>query len=281
MNIGIIGLGLIGGSLGRAIIKRTEHKVFGMDNDKETMLKAELLKAYDYVLNDDNISEMDIVILALPPHIACSVLDNIASKLKERAIVVDCVGNKRVVVGKMRSLSVIYPELIFIGGHPMAGREFSGVRHSTAGLFDNASMIFVPVSQDIASLQITKELFLEIGFKRVVMTTAEEHDRIISYTSQLAHVVSSAYVLSPTAESYLGFSAGSFRDMTRVARMNPDMWTELFIENKDNLVKELDEFIANLTEYRDLISAGDKEALRAKLDKGNHTRIDLDKLKNS
>lgn len=281
MNIGIIGLGLIGGSLGRAIIKRTEHTVFGMDNDKETMLKAELLKAYNYELNDDNISEIDIVILALPPHIACSVLENIVPKLKAGTIVVDCVGNKRNVVAKMKSLIDGYPELIFIGGHPMAGREYSGVRHSTASLFDNASMIFVPVSQDISALQVTKELFLELGFKKVVMTTADEHDRIISYTSQLAHVVSSAYVLSPTAESYLGFSAGSFRDMTRVARMNPDMWTELFIENKDNLTNELNEFIANLTEYRDLISGSDKEALRAKLDKGNHTRIDLDKLKSN
>lgn len=281
MNVGIIGLGLIGGSLGRTIVKRTEHTVFGMDNNRETMLKAELLKAYDYELNNDNISEIDIVILALPPHIACSVLDDIAPKLKAGAIVVDCVGNKRAIAKKMKSLSAIYPELIFIGGHPMAGREYSGVKHSTASLFDNASMIFVPISQDIASLQVAKEFFLELGFKKVVMTTAEEHDRIISYTSQLAHVVSSAYVLSPTAESYLGFSAGSFRDMTRVARMNPDMWTELFIDNKDNLTIELNEFITNLTEYRDLISAGDKEALRAKLDKGNHTRIDLDKLKNS
>lgn len=281
MNIGIIGLGLIGGSLGRAIIKRTEHKVFGMDNDKETMLKAELLKAYNYELNDDNISEIDIAILALPPHIVCSVLENIAPKLKAGTIVVDCVGNKRNVADKMRSLIDGYPELIFIGGHPMAGREYSGVKHSTASLFDNASMIFVPISQDISALQVAKEFFLELGFKKVVMTTADEHDRIISYTSQLAHVVSSAYVLSPTAESYLGFSAGSFRDMTRVARMNPEMWTELFIENKDNLTIELNEFIANLTEYRDLISGSDKEALRAKLDKGNHTRINLDKLKNS
>lgn len=281
MNIGIIGLGLIGGSLGRAIIKRTDHKVFGMDNDKETMLKAELLKAYNYELNDDNISEIDIAILALPPHIVCSVLENIVPKLKVGTIVVDCVGNKRNVVNKMRSLIDDYPELKFIGGHPMAGREYSGVKHSTASLFDNASMIFVPISQDISALQVAKEFFLELGFKKVVMTTADEHDRIISYTSQLAHVVSSAYVLSPTAESYLGFSAGSFRDMTRVARMNPEMWTELFIDNKDNLTIELNEFIANLTEYRDLINGSDKEALREKLDKGNHTRINLDKLKNS
>lgn len=281
MNIGIIGLGLIGGSLGRAIVKRTTNKVYGMDSDAETMLKAELLKAYDFELNDGNIGDMDIVILALPPHVACSILEEISPKLKARAIVIDCVGNKRAVVTKMKKLSLEYPEIIFLGGHPMAGREYSGVRHSTVNLFDNASMIVVPVSQDIAALQLAKDFFLELGFKNVVMTTAEEHDRIISYTSQLAHVVSSAYVLSPTAESYLGFSAGSFRDMTRVARMNPDMWTELFIENKDNLTNELNEFIANLTEYRDLISSADREALRAKLDKGNHTRIDLDKLKNS
>lgn len=281
MNIGIIGLGLIGGSLGRAIVKRTTNKVYGMDSDAETMLKAELLKAYNFELNDGNIGDMDIVILALPPHVACNILEEISPKLKARAIVIDCVGNKRAVVTKMKKLSIEYPEIIFLGGHPMAGREYSGVRHSTVNLFDNASMIVVPVSQDIASLQLAKDFFLELGFKNVVMTTAEEHDRIISYTSQLAHVVSSAYVLSPTADSYLGFSAGSFRDMTRVARMNPDMWTELFIENKDNLTNELNEFIANLTEYRDLISSADREALRAKLDKGNHTRIDLDKLKNS
>ena len=162
----------------------------------------------------------------------------------------------------------------------MAGREFSGIKHSTATLYEKASMILVPVKADIRTVAKLKEFCLSIGFGQVVITTADEHDKIISYTSQLAHVVSSSYIKSPTAQNYLGFSAGSFRDMTRVARLSPEMWTELMIDNKDNLVKEIYCLIDSLKEYAVALSKGDENELYKLLEDGTNKKLSAEKMKN-
>lgn len=280
MNIAIIGLGLIGGSLGRTIVKKTNHTVFAYDSNDTTMVKGRLMKAYNRVLTDADYASVDIIVLALPPNCVATVLRQVVPKLKQDTIVIDCTGTKRNIVEAMRELDEEYPQICFIGGHPMAGREYSGISHSSVNLYDNASMIFVPVTLDLAKLSTAKALFLELGFARVVISSAEEHDRIISFTSQLAHIISSSYVLNPTAKSHFGFSAGSFRDMTRVAKLDPDMWTRLFIENSDNLINELNDFIKNLSEYKNLLEHGDSEALRAKLAEGSAVKVSIDK-KNS
>ena len=163
----------------------------------------------------------------------------------------------------------------------MAGREFSGVSHSTASLFDKASMILVPVSASLKTTQRIKELSLSIGFNSVVITTAKEHDRIIAYTSQLAHIVSSSYMKSPTATSVMGFSAGSFRDMTRVARLSPEMWSELTIENADFLVQEIDNIINNLTDYKKALKNADKEQMKKLLADGNEKKLLSEKMRRS
>lgn len=281
MNIAIIGLGLIGGSLARTLVKKTKHIVYAHDSNQASMVKGNLMKAYHHVLTEDAYAVIDVVILALPPQCVTTVIKNITPKLKNGCIVIDCVGTKRNIVNAMRELAVNYPDICFIGGHPMAGREYSGISHSSVNLYDNASMIFVPVTQDLAKLSIAKALFMEIGFGRVVISTAEEHDRIISFTSQLAHIISSSYVLNPTAKSHFGFSAGSFRDMTRVARLDADMWTQLFTENADNLIHELNDLINNLQEYKSLLEHGDKQALRGKLAEGNDVKINIDKINNN
>lgn len=268
MNIGIIGLGLIGGSLGRALTKKTGHKVLGSDIDYATTLKAELLGAFHERLDETNISDIDILFLALRPAAAIQTIKDTAPKLKSGAIIIDCCGTKRGITAEMKKLSEEYLNLYFIGGHPMAGREFSGINHSMPSLFEKASMIITPVNAPIEVLAEVKSLFSDIGFAGTVITTPQRHDRIIAYTSQLAHVVSSAYVKSPSHAEHAGFSAGSFRDMTRVAKLNPAMWTELFLDNKDNLIKEIDTLITNITAYRDALKAEDAAALEALLAEG-------------
>ena len=281
MNIAIIGLGLIGGSLGRSLCKKTEHKIFAMDIDEKAMKLGKLLGAYHEPLSKDNIKEMDMVIFSLYPESLKKSLDEFCPLLKNGALVMDCCGNKRAVAEQMSGLSQKYPNLEFISSHPMAGREFSGVSHSTNNLFDKASMILVPVKVGLKTIQSVKELSLEIGFGSVVISTAKEHDRIIAYTSQLAHLVSSAYMKSPTATSFMGFSAGSFRDMTRVARLSPEMWSQLTIENADFLVGEIDNLIGSLTEYKNALKNGDKVAMKELLADGNDKKLLSEKMRRS
>lgn len=277
MKIAIVGLGLIGGSLGRAICSKTSDRVYAFDIDEKSMSTGRLLSAYHERLTDKNVGEMDVIIFSLYPDVLERELDSYCNKLKNGCLVIDLCGNKRRVVNQMQGLAEKYPHLEFISTHPMAGREFSGVSHSTTTLFDRASMILVPVKADIRTVKWLKEYSLVLGFGKVVMSTAQEHDRIIAFTSQLAHLVSSAYVKSDQAQKIGGFSAGSFRDMTRVAKLSPEMWAELTLDNADHLTDELDKFIKHLTEYRDALSSGDKEQLVKLLEDGNRIKIDVEK----
>lgn len=279
MKIGIIGLGLIGGSLGRAIVSKTEDKVYAFDLDKKAMLSGKLLSAYHYELNQENIGELDMVFFTLYPDALEKCLDEYCSKLKDGCLVADCCGNKRRVVSQMKELSKKYPKLEFISAHPMAGREFSGVAHSTVNLFEKASMILVPVNASIKTIAKLKEYSLMLGFGKVVMSTPEEHDEIIAFTSQLAHLVSSAYIKSDLATKFFGFSAGSFRDMTRVARLSPEMWAQLTIDNRDFLVKELDSFIKHLSEYKTALENSDKEQMKNLLADGNERKLLSEKMR--
>ena len=281
MNIAIIGLGLIGGSLGRALSKKTEHTIFASDIDAKAMSLGRLLSAYHKPLTSENIGQMDLVIFSLYPESLKISLEEFCPLLKKGAIVMDCCGNKRQVVCQMKNLAEKYPHLEFISSHPMAGREFSGVSHSTINLFDKASMILVPVKSSLKTTQSIKELSLSLGFNKVVITTAEEHDRIIAYTSQLAHLVSSSYMKSPTATSFMGFSAGSFRDMTRVARLSPEMWAQLTIENADFLVGEIDNIVNNLNDYKNALKNGDKEKMKELLADGNEKKLLSEKMRRS
>ena len=281
MKVGIVGLGLIGGSLGRAIVKNTDATVYAYDISKRAMLDGKLLSAYHFELDENSVKEIDVLFLSLYPDALEVELEKYAPLLKQGALVVDCCGNKRRVVDQMHVLADQYPHLSFISSHPMAGREFSGVNHSTATLFDKASMILVPVKADIKTIQKLKEFSLSIGFGSVVITSAKEHDRIIAYTSQLAHLVSSSYIKSQTAVEFMGFSAGSFRDMTRVARLSPEMWAELTVDNKDFLVKEINELINNLQDYKDALQNGDKEKMKSLLADGNQKKLQSEKMRRS
>ncbi len=268
MKIAIIGLGLIGGSIAKAIKDNTDHTVYGADIQQSVVLRAKLIDAIDDELDDNKLSECDLVIIALYPEDTVKFISDKAGIIRKGAVVIDCGGVKRCICDPANRLAE-ENGFTFIGGHPMAGVERSGFESSFGMLFNNASMILAPSPEiDIDTLHKVKEFFLSIGFGSITIVTPEKHDRVIAYTSQLAHVLSSSYIKSPTATEHHGMSAGSFKDMTRVATLNPKMWSELFIENKDNLVGEIDTLISHLQEYRDAINDGDSEKISALLEDG-------------
>ena len=272
MNVGIIGLGLIGGSMAKSVKARTSHTVWGFDTDAETMTLARLCGAIDGALTEENLPQCDLILVAIRPGAAVEWVRTHAHLIAPSAILVDLCGVKRTVVS---AITPIARErgFAYIGGHPMAGRERGGFTASSEDLYVGASMILTPDQRtDMQLLETLKAFFLDLGFAGLPFSDPEEHDRIIAFTSQLAHIVSSAYVKSPEAQRRRGFSAGSFQDMTRVARLDEDMWTELFLDDADYLTTELDELIVHLREYADAIRARDAQALRALLRDGREKK---------
>lgn len=276
MKIGIIGLGLMGASFGRTVKKLTENKVYGYDLSDNVMLKADLLGAIDGTLDEETAGEIDLLIVSVFARDFKSVCLKFLPHLKDGATVIDFCGVKRTVVKEMKNLAKDFPNVNFIGGHPMAGREFSGIDHSITTLFNKASMILTPVTQDIFVESNVKQFFLSLGFEKVVVTDAEDHDKNIAFTSELCHIVSNAFIKSPTAITHDGFSAGSYKDLTRVARMNPKMWTELVMDNSDNVLTELNILLENLNEYKKAIEQKDEEKLRNLFDEGNARKLQID-----
>ena len=272
MNVGIVGLGLIGGSMAKSIKNRTGHTVRGIDLDRETMTLARLCGAIDGPLAEENLPQCDLVLVAIRPQAAVDWVKAHAAQIGKSAALVDLCGVKRVVVEQIAPIAEEYG-FAYIGGHPMAGRERSGFTASTDELYVGASMILTPDQRtDIKLLEMLQAFFLDVGFAKITFSQPEEHDRIIAFTSQLAHVVSSAYVKSPEAQRRRGFSAGSFRDMTRVARLDEDMWTELFLDDADYLTHELEVLIGHLEEYRDALKSRDARRLHDLLREGRELK---------
>ena len=272
MKVGIVGLGLIGGSMARSIKNRTSHTVFGIDLDQETMILARLCGAIDGPLTDEILSQCDLILAAIRPQAAVDWVKEHAAQISRSAILVDLCGVKRVVVEQLAPIAAEHG-FTYIGGHPMAGRERSGFTASTDDLYVGASMILTPdVGVDIELLKTLQTFFLDVGFAKITYSQPEEHDRIIAFTSQLAHIVSSAYVKSPEAQRRRGFSAGSFRDMTRVARLDEDMWTELFLDDADFLTHELGVLIGHLEEYRSALENRDARRLHDLLKEGRELK---------
>ena len=276
MNIGIIGAGLMGGSLARRLKKTCEHKVFLADVNAAAIRKAALLGAFDEQLSIGNAAKLDMLVIATYPDAVGDILTAYLPHLKRGAIVTDFCGIKSKIVGLMKEFAKVYPDIVFVGGHPMAGREFSGIEHSAINLFDRASMILVNVNADVFALDEMRKFYLSIGFSKVVFTTAENHDLMIAYTSQLCHIVSNAFIKNEAASLHDGYSAGSYRDLTRVARLDPDMWASLMTDNRDMLYRQLQELICNLEKYADALKRGDKAALRSLLAEGNDRKMEID-----
>ncbi len=273
MIIAVEGMGLIGGSLCRAIKQYTPHTVLGHTRNQKTIAFALSVGAIDAPLTD--LSLPDLVFVALPPEATIHYLQEHARDWKPGAIVADICGVKQPVI---EAADQLYHELgiRYVGTHPMAGKEVAGFANSDVDLYKNASYIITPTAlTDPEAVEILKTLALSIGFTRIEITPPQRHDAIISYTSQLAHVVSSAYIKSPTAALTLGFTAGSFQDMTRVAKLDPDMWTSLFSLNRGPLLQEITTLISNLSVFRDALAGGDLDQVRALLEQGRQLREDV------
>ena len=272
MNVAIVGLGLIGGSMAKSIKNRTAHTVWGIDLDQETMMMARMCGAIDGPLTAENLPRADLILIAIRPGAAIQWVREHTDRIAKSAILVDLCGVKRTVVAAIAPVAEQHG-FAYIGGHPMAGRERGGFTASTEDLYVGASMILTPDKRtDMHLLETLKAFFLDLGFAGLTFSTPEEHDRIIAFTSQLAHIVSSAYVKSPEAQKRRGFSAGSFQDMTRVARLDEDMWTELFLDDEDFLTKELDELIGHLTDYRNALRDKDAQRLHDLLKEGRELK---------
>lgn len=275
MKVGVVGLGLIGGSLAKAY-RHAGHTVYGYDIDSKISDFAVLDGTLNNILSFENVKECELLLLCVYPEAAVSYLEAASPYISKSAVVIDCCGTKKNVCEGCFALADKYG-YTFVGGHPMAGTQYSGYKYSTHGLFRGASMILVPpVFDDMAFLDRIKSLLDPAGFGRYSVITAEKHDAIIAFTSQLAHVVSNAYVKSPTARAHKGFSAGSYKDLTRVAWLNENMWTELCMENKENVIFELDTLIEKLSEYKDALERGDTEYLKELFADGKNIKTEID-----
>lgn len=276
MVVGVVGLGLIGGSAAKAY-KAAGHTVYAFDINRQIVGFAQLEGTVDAELSEANISGCNLLLLTATPHAVVGYISENACKVSRETLVIDFCGTKRAVCETGFALAAEYG-FTYVGGHPMAGLQYSGYKYSKPTLFSGASFIIVPaVHDDIVLLDTVKQSLHPLGFKKFVVTTADFHDRMIAYTSQMCHVVSNAFIKSPSAKFHRGYSAGSFRDFTRVSRLNENMWTELFLDNKEHLLNELDLLINSLHEYREAIAADDAETLCALLRDGRIAKEEAEK----
>ena len=276
MNVGIVGLGLIGGSFAKAY-KAAGHTVYALEADESIMQFAILSGAADASLDVKSLQSCSLLLIALYPRAAMEFLDEMARHIPPGTMVIDCCGTKASICAVGFEAARRHG-FSFVGGHPMAGIERSGFKYSKADMFKGASMIIVPpIFDDIMLLDGVKRLLAPARFGRLTITTAEKHDAMIAYTSQLAHLVSNAYMKSPAALEHEGFSAGSYKDLTRVAWLNERMWAELFIENRDNLLNELDLLLGSLGKFKEALQCGDLDGLQALLLEGKLLKEEVDR----
>ncbi len=271
MKILVVGLGLIGGSICKALKKYTFHTVIGMNRNKEIERQALEDKSIDYIFTGD-FTNVDLAIVCLYPEISEVWFRENAPKMSSGTLITDVCGIKGDFSEKMRRIAQDN-DLEYIGIHPMAGKEFGGYVNSTPDLYLNANFIVTPFEDStVKNTELLKNLALEIGAGKIVVTSPDNHDKMIAYTSQLAHIVSSAYVKSPELELECGFSGGSFQDMTRIATMNENMWTELFMQNRKNLQFELDTLINNLTKYKEALENQNTSAMLQLIKEGRELK---------
>ena len=275
MNVGILGLGLIGGSLARAY-RKAGHQVFAWDNDKSILSFAQLAEVVYSTLDKSSLPSCDLILLAVYAQGSALWLEENAPYISRNTFVIDCCGIKQEICDRGFRMAIKYG-FTFIGGHPMAGSHNSGFKYSRSNLFQGAPMVLVPPRLDDPQLlEAVQNALSPCKFGSYSITTAEEHDQLIAFTSQLPHIVSNAFIKSPTALKHKGFSAGSYKDLTRVAWLNPEMWAELFLSNQNNVLNELDYYISSLQDYRNAIQSMNVEKLIKLLDEGRKRKEEID-----
>ncbi|MCI9115542.1 prephenate dehydrogenase [Acutalibacter sp. JLR.KK004] len=270
-DIVVVGLGLIGGSIAKALKQRTSHRVYGIDRDEGALLDACSCGAIDGKAGPAELARADVVYLCVYPQGALAFMEAHGSALKENCIVTDACGIKAAVCAGMEKLAH-KGRYVFVAGHPMAGKEKSGFAASDPSIFMGASYLIAPCAAPEWAVGEVEALALSMGFGQIVRTTPEHHDRMIAYTSQVPHVLACAYVLSPRCKDHRGFSAGSYRDVSRVADINHALWARLFLDNREPLTEELDQLIGDLSRFRQAIAAGEEEPLQALLRKAGDAK---------
>lgn len=266
MRIAVAGLGIIGASLTRALKENTEHTVDGWNRTRAVTAYA-LKQGYIHGSVAD-FTAYDVVFIALPPKASAEFLET--HNFRDGAIVADICGMKKFLAEKVASAPHNYR---YVGTHPMAGKETAGIEFSSADLFRGANIVLVQSdSTDKEALQTIADLYAKMGAGKLIVCPASYHDGKIAYTSQLPHLISNAYVKSPSAKNCLGFTGGSFQDMARVAAFNEEIWTNLFFLNRENLTAELQTLIGHLSEYLDALKEGDEEKMKALIREGNAAR---------
>jgi len=277
MIVGIVGLGLIGASFARAYKENEEgHTVYGWNRTETTADMAKMQGIIDDKLTDNNLGKCDIVIISLYPEATINWMEDHKDKFNKNGVVIDACGTKRWVCREGFRIAE-ESGFEFVGCHPMAGTKFSGMSHARANMYNGAPMVVCPNRfDDMNLLDRLKDLLAPCGFGTFCLAHPDEHDKMIAFTSQMAHLVSNAYIKSPNALNHKGFSAGSYKDMTRVAWLNPEMWTQLFLENKDNLIFEIDYLIDELKKYRDAMENDDHDELVRLLQEGKERKEQVD-----
>ena len=277
ITVGVVGLGLIGASFAKAYKENeAESTVYGWNRTKSVTQMAQMQHIIDGELTDENLGECDLVILSLYPEATVEWMENHKEHFNKKGMVIDACGTKRLVCEKGFELAK-ENGFLFVGCHPMAGTKFSGMGHARGDMYFGAPMVVVPpVFDDKFLLDRVKNLLAPCGCGSFHLSHADEHDKMIAFTSQMAHLVSNAYIKSPSARNHKGFSAGSYKDMTRVAWLNPTMWTQLFLENKDNLIFEIDHLQEELAKYRQALVDEDFDGLRDLLDEGRKIKEEVD-----
>ncbi len=271
MNIAVVGLGIIGGSFCKAFKKYTNHRIIGLNRTQATAQKALECGAIDEIGTPQELEKADLIILAMYPQADVDFVKNYGKYIKKGTIVTDASGIKRAICPQLKELAEQF-EFVFLGSHPMAGKETNGFDVADADLYKNASFIITPCGAEQKYVDLLAELAKSIGFTTIKITTPEEHDRMIAFTSQLPHVLACSYVLSPSCPNHKGFSAGSYRDVSRVANINSKLWSELFLENKEPLVEELDILIENITKIINAVKSEDKDKLANLLEQGHKVK---------
>ena len=275
MNVGILGLGLIGGSMARAYAK-AGHRVYACDKDASMLSFAQLSGAVHGVLDESTLGFCDLLLLAIYPEGCAAYLEEHAHLICKDALVMDLCGIKEDICRRCFPLAEEYG-FLFVGGHPMAGSHFSGFKYSRSNMFQGAPMVLVPPKfDDMQLLDRVKQALAPCGFGSFSVCTAAEHDKLIAFTSQMPHILSNSYIKSPTALEHKGFSAGSYKDLTRVAWLNPQMWAELCMENRENVLFELDTYLQSLQAYKKALQEQDISELTRLFDEGRRRKEEVD-----
>lgn len=274
MNIVIVGLGLIGGSIAKALTQYTDHRVYAFNRTRQVLDDALDSGAIHGIADRHTLAAADVIYLCLYPEADIRFVEEYGDSFRPGCIVTDACGIKNAICPSLVALSKKF-NFVFVGGHPMAGKERSGFYVSEAALFRGASYILVPCEADEASVETVRSLAMEMGFGGTVCTTMENHDQMIAFTSQLPHLLACAYVLSPRCREHRGFSAGSYRDVSRVARINAEMWTELFFDNQEALIRETDTLMDHLQQLRNALAENDRDTVHSLLEQGRRIKEEL------